>query len=187
MTTTTHSSDIRQRIAALLDIDAATDAATTTDTRLQLPAILHAAVDIAVTELNAAPSLSALVTQLLRNDLRTIIGASPQDRPPTTDEIHTILNRPPGFRLPPALQHIEQAAHVLHYLRRRGWSQFTVRELHGALNRTRFPTARAVHDALETLSYYGYVARQPEPRHRPSRPGRPESPTYIVNPDLSPA
>lgn len=58
---------------------------------------------------------------------------------------------------------------------------FTRRDLHQA-HRSRFPKAADVDPVLELFKAHGWVRQRPQPR---PRGGRPPSPVYDVNPQLT--
>jgi replicative DNA helicase len=75
---------------------------------------------------------------------------------------------------------LDDARYVLAWIERNKPPSFTRRELFSALPRGRFAKVDALDGPLELLEAHGYVRKvDTEPR---SGPGRPPSPTYLVNP-----
>jgi putative DNA primase/helicase len=87
------------------------------------------------------------------------------------------------FDLMGADHSLDAARTVLAHLHAREVTTTTVRALHVALPRSRFPKAADVADAMEVLGEYGWVARLPQPEH--TGPGRPPSPSYRVHPPIT--
>ena len=74
---------------------------------------------------------------------------------------------------------IEAAKHALAWIRREGRERFTLRDCHrGVIGR--YPKVQQVQTALQVLEDHGYI--QPELTSKPTGPGRPPSPEYMVNP-----
>ena len=74
----------------------------------------------------------------------------------------------------------ERVDDVWTHLLRGHKDEFSLRELHRNLSRTRFPRIEDVIDAVEPLEERGYVIPLPAPER--TRAGRPQSPRYRVNP-----
>ena len=78
---------------------------------------------------------------------------------------------------------IEAARVVLRWIEREQPERFTRREAHMGLSRSRFPKVTDLDAPLGLLEDHGYIRREPEPERR--GPGRPPSPSYLVNPALA--
>jgi hypothetical protein len=74
----------------------------------------------------------------------------------------------------------EAARYLLGVIRRFRRAEFTVRELHMAVTRSRFPKVGDLAEPLALLVDHDWVALKEQPEH--SGPGRKPSPTYRVNP-----
>jgi hypothetical protein len=75
---------------------------------------------------------------------------------------------------------IEAARTVLRWIERDQPDRFTRRQAHMSLSRSRFPKVTDLDAPLGLLDDHGYIRREPEPERR--GPGRPPSPSYLVNP-----
>jgi len=80
-------------------------------------------------------------------------------------------------------QALDDARAVYRWLERTGTAQFTKRDAHMGLSRSRFPKVGDLDTPLELLEQHGWIRRIPEPER--SGPGRRPSPSYQVHPDLA--
>lgn len=78
---------------------------------------------------------------------------------------------------------LEDARAVYRWLERTRPQQFTKREAHMGLSRSRFPKVGDLDASLELLEQHGWIRRLPEPER--TGPGRRPSPSYQVHPDLA--
>jgi replicative DNA helicase len=78
---------------------------------------------------------------------------------------------------------LEDARAVYRWLERTRPQQFTKREAHMGLSRSRFPKVGDLDAPLELLEQHGWIRRLPEPER--TGPGRRPSPSYQVHPDLA--
>jgi hypothetical protein len=72
---------------------------------------------------------------------------------------------------------VEGARYLLQVLDRLGQPEVSVRDLHMASSRSRFPKVKDLEGPLGVLADHGYLARLPDP---PRRQGRPSSPRFAV-------
>ena len=80
-------------------------------------------------------------------------------------------------------QVLEDARAVYRWLERTRPVQFTKREAHMGLSRSRFPKVGDLDAPLDLLEQHGYIRSMPEPER--TGPGRRPSPAYQVHPDLA--
>jgi replicative DNA helicase len=80
-------------------------------------------------------------------------------------------------------QALDDARAVYRWLGRTRPQQFTKREAHMGLSRSRFPKVGDLDAPLELLEQHGWIRRLPEPER--TGPGRRPSPSYQVHPDLA--
>lgn len=74
------------------------------------------------------------------------------------------------------------AAAIVRWIRREGKTEFKATDVLDSLSRSVFPDMATVESSLNLLEGLNHV--QKKPQTRPRRPGRPPSPTYLVNPRL---
>jgi replicative DNA helicase len=84
--------------------------------------------------------------------------------------------------LAPSRGVLDDARHVLAYVRRHHLTGFTFAELHRGLARDRFPTRDMVQDAVDALTEHEWLAEVPD--LAPPKPGRRPSPRYVTHPVL---
>jgi replicative DNA helicase len=78
---------------------------------------------------------------------------------------------------------LEDARALHRWIERTGPAQFTKRQMHMGVSRSRFPKVGDLDAPLDLLEEHGFIRRAPEPER--TGPGRRPSPTYLVHPDLA--